>query len=56
VIEKLKKVADLDHDQFVFLAGERYRRFLIPKIKRYEIPLKGLGIGKQLKFLKERLK
>ena len=56
VIEKLKKSSNLQEDKFVFLAGERYRKYLIPQINNYEIPLKGLGIGKQLKFLKEKTK
>lgn len=53
VLQKLNNVADLKKDEFIFLAGERYRKFLVPHIVNYKIPLKGLGIGKQLKFLKE---
>lgn len=53
VIEKLKQEADLEKDEFIFLAGEKYRKYLLPKIKNSEIPLQNLGIGKQLKFLKE---
>lgn len=53
VIEELKKVSDLQEDEFIFLAGERYRKYLIQSINNYKLPLKGLGIGKQLKFLKE---
>jgi len=56
VIEQLRKVADFENDNFVFLAGSRYRKFIIPHIKGYEVPLKGLSIGKQLRFLKGRLK
>jgi hypothetical protein len=37
----------------VFLAGERYRKYLIPHLTNHEIPLRGLGIGKQMRFLKE---
>lgn len=55
IIGKLRKTADLANDEFIFLAGDRYRKHLIPCIKNYKIPLKGLGIGKQLKFLKENL-
>ena len=55
VIEKLKEVANLEEDKIIFLAGHNYREFLIPEMKDYEIPLKGLGIGKQLKFLKNEL-
>ena len=56
VVAELKKVSDLKNDRFIFLAGARYRKFLISEIKNYKIPLKGLGIGKQLQFLKQRLK
>lgn len=56
IIAELKKISDLENDKFIFLAGERYRRFLIPEIRNYEIPLKGLSIGKQLQFLKQKLK
>ena len=52
VIEQLSKLANLNEDEFIFLAGERYRKYLIPKIKNYKVPMQGLGIGKQLKFLK----
>lgn len=55
VIHQLKKISDLKKDEFIFLAGENYRKYLIPHIKHYKIPLKGLGIGKQLKFLKENV-
>jgi len=37
----------------VFLSGENYRKYLITKFRNAYAPLKGLGIGKQLKFLKE---
>ena len=56
VLNKLNRVVDLDNDEITFLAGERYRKYLIPHIKNYKIPLKGLGIGKQLKYLKEKVK
>ena len=56
VTEQLKDKADLDRDEFVFLAGANYRRFLTSRMKRYKIPMEGLGIGKQLRFLTQRLK
>lgn len=56
VLSKLKEKVNLDVDQIIFLAGENYRKYLIPHIKNYFIPLKGLGIGKQLKYLKEHSK
>ena len=55
IIKQLKKVSNLEKDTFIFLAGEKYREYLIPHIKNYKIPLKGLGIGKQLKWLKNKI-
>ncbi len=54
VLEDLSKEANLKQDEFIFLAGEKYRKYLIPGINNYKIPLQSLGIGKQLKFLKEK--
>lgn len=54
VLSYLRKETNLEKDEFIFLAGERYRKYLLPEIKNYKIPLKGFGIGKQLKFLKEK--
>ena len=53
VINELKKEADIKNDEIIFLAGEKYRKYLVPHITNYKIPLKGLSIGKQLKYLKE---
>jgi cytoplasmic iron level regulating protein YaaA (DUF328/UPF0246 family) len=53
VLIQLNKKVNLNSDQVIFLAGNNYRKYLIPHIKDYIIPLKNLGIGKQLKFLKE---
>lgn len=54
VLDQLRQVADLKADRFTFLAAEKYRRFLLPQLDQFEIPMKGLGIGRQLQFLKER--
>jgi len=56
VLNQLEKLVDLENDEFVFLAGNNYRKFLLPHIKHYEIPMKGLGIGKQLQWLSGRNK
>ena len=55
VINQLKSLEDIENTNFIFLAGENYRKYLIPKIKYYEVPMKGLGIGKQLKYLKDKI-
>lgn len=51
VVDQLKKVADLQSDKFTLLAGLNYRKFIIPHLSDFEIPLEGLGIGKQLQKL-----
>ncbi len=51
-VEQLKQVANLASDRFIFLAGKRYRRFIVPHVGYSEIPLQDLAIGKQLQFLK----
>ena len=55
VIEQLERHFDLQHDHFIILAGERYRQYLLPYLASYEIPLKGLPIGKQLQYLKRQV-
>ncbi len=55
VLAQLGQRADLHQDTFTFLAGENYRKFLVPHLKNYQIPMQGLGIGKQLQWLKNRL-
>jgi len=46
-------------DRITILAGERYRERLVPLIKehgcRVEVPMQGLGIGRQLQWLSNRL-
>ena len=53
VIDQLREVCRLDETEFTFLAGEKYRRYLLPHIKHKKIPLQGLRIGEQLQRLKE---
>lgn len=55
ILVQLSLKTDLKVDDFVFLAGERYRRYLIDEIEHVSIPLKGMSIGKQLSFYKENL-
>ena len=53
VLSQLTKVVDIQKDMFVFLAGEKYRKYLLPRLNNYDIPLQCLSIGKQLAFYKE---
>jgi hypothetical protein len=56
VLGQLEQIVSLGKDEFIFLAGKKYREYLIPHISNYDVPMQGLGIGKQLKFLKEHVK
>lgn len=53
VYAELQRKTNVQTDEFVFLAGERYRKHLVAKLANVHIPLAGLGIGKQLAFYKE---
>ena len=44
-------IPDRNQDNYIFLAGETYRKYLIEHLKNYQIPMKGMGIGKQLQYL-----
>ena len=50
VLDQLRRHADLHSDHFILLAGDIYRRYLIPHLASFEIPLQGMKIGKQLQF------
>lgn len=52
VLEALKKRSNLNSDKFILLASSQYRKYLIPALKHFEIPLDGLRFGKQLQRLK----
>ena len=48
-----------DIETIYFLAGKRYREFLVPKLRDYDdvkicVPMEGLRIGEQLKWFNER--
>ncbi len=55
VLRQLGTKTDLKKDEFILLAGERYRRHLAPYLTHVRIPLQGLGLGRQLQFLKRAL-
>jgi hypothetical protein len=52
VLDQIKDVCPIDETEFTFLAGEKYRKYLLPHIKNAQIPLEGLRIGEQLQRLK----
>ena len=49
----LKEKTDLENDEFIILAGNDYMKYLIEHILNTYNPVKGLGIGQQMKFFKE---
>lgn len=53
VLGQLSTVADLQQDQFTFLAGAKYRKYLVPFMEYVEVPLEGLRIGEQLHRLSQ---
>jgi len=55
VLDQLSVCSNLHRDHIVFLAGIKYRQYLIPQLKSYDVPMKGLRIGKQLQFLKREV-
>jgi len=56
VVNQLKSVADLKNDEFTFLAGDKYREYLLPELSKVKIPMKGLKIGEQLQWLTKQNK
>jgi len=57
VLEQItSKSYDLANDKFIFLAGDKYRKFITPHMPHHEVPMKGLGIGYQLQWLQTRIK
>ncbi len=55
VLEQMKTKTDPERDHFIVLAGLRYREFLLPSLKDYDVPLEHKRIGEQIQFLKGRL-
>lgn len=55
VIEQIKNKCTIGETTFIFLAGEKYRRYLLPHLENVQIPLQGLRIGEQLQKLNNEL-
>ncbi len=55
VIDQMQGKINFQNDEIIFLAGERYRKFLMPLCRNATAPLKGLGIGRQLQWLKKNI-
>jgi|ADurb_Total_1113_FD_contig_31_1619997_length_559_multi_2_in_0_out_0_1 hypothetical protein len=56
VVFQLEEHCNLREDHFVILASKKYRQYLVPYLKSYEVPMAGFPIWKQYQFLRERLK
>ena len=54
VLNELRKVSDLEHDEFIILAGEVYHENLLPHMNHFWLPLKGKRQGEWIPEL-ERL-
>jgi len=54
VLRDLTSQTDLRQDQFIFLAGAKYRKYLVENLGHVEIPFEGLTIGRQLQRLTEQ--
>lgn len=52
VLVQLRARTNLATDRFVILAGKTYRSRLVPHLTNVELPLDGLRLGEQLRFLK----
>ena len=51
----LREKTDVEHDEFIILAGEKYRKYIVDILKHKTVPLQGKGIGKQLSYLKKTI-
>jgi hypothetical protein len=55
VFGQLQRRTDVKKDHFVFLAGDKYRRYLVQRLGSVEVPMEGLKIGEMLHFLSNHL-
>ncbi|MBW8038879.1 MAG: hypothetical protein FVQ85_02640 [Planctomycetes bacterium] len=55
VLVELRKQTDLQKDRFIFLAGDKYRKYLLQHIRNCQIPMERLRIGEQLSWLKKKI-
>ena len=53
VINGLRRVADLEQDEFIIIAGKNYYQHLLPHLSHVYLPLQGLGIYDWVPKLKQ---
>ncbi len=56
VLNQIKKEFDIENTEFIILAGKEYYTYLLPHFKHWKLPLKGLGIGQRIAWLKNMVK
>lgn len=49
------QTTNIKKDEFIILAGAKYREFIASKLDIVKVPMNRLSIGEQLHFLKEAL-
>lgn len=54
VKKQLREKTDVENDEFIILAGKKYRKYIVDILTNKCIPLKGKRIGEQLAYLKEK--
>lgn len=54
VVASIEECCDLQHDEFVLLAGRKYSEFLAPRLSHFTQPMDGLSQGRRLKWLNEQ--
>lgn len=55
VLQYLGNHTRLKTDEYIILAGQKYREYLVPYMNYYRIPLEGMRIGYQLQYLKHQV-
>ena len=55
VLKILADKYDLENDHFIILAGDKYRKYIVPQISHWTAPLTGLRIGQQLSWYSKKL-
>ena len=56
VLRRLRKRYNLEQDEFIILAGAKYRKYITPELKNWSSPVEGKRIGQQLQFYAQKLK
>lgn len=55
VISQLDHKTDLNNDCFYIFAGRNYRKDIVGALTHFQIPMEGLKVGEQLKYLNTQL-